>query len=66
MQTLRPKLRSILLAAAFTMTGATAQAQEKLTFNLGWLSQGSTIGPLAAVAGPTRGGAPSFVACPGC
>ncbi|GMU73020.1 MAG: ABC transporter substrate-binding protein [Burkholderiales bacterium] len=46
----RPTARSILAAAALAAFAGSAAAQEKLTFNLGWLPQGSTSGPVIALA----------------
>ena len=50
MTIVRPKTRSILAAAALAALAGTAQAQEKLTYNMAWLPQGSAIGPIVAVA----------------
>lgn len=44
------KVRSLALATAFATLAFGASAQEKLTFNMGWLPQGSTIGPIIAQA----------------
>lgn len=46
----RPQSRSLFVAAAFAALACTAQAQEKLTYNMAWLPQGSQIGPIVALA----------------
>lgn len=50
MHTASRTLRSFVVAAALATTALAASAQEKLTFNMGWLPQGSTIGPIVALA----------------
>jgi len=43
-------LCSHVVAVALAATAFSAAAQEKLTFNMGWLAQGSVIGPIVAQA----------------
>jgi len=50
MHTVRRTVRSLLVAAAIATAAVAAHAQEKLTFNMGWLPQGSTVGPIIAAA----------------
>jgi len=42
--------RAFLIAAALAVCASAAHAQEKLTFNMAWLPQGSVIGPIVAQA----------------
>ncbi len=50
MHTVSRKLCSYVVAAVLATSAVAASAQEKLTFNMGWLPQGSVIGPIVAQA----------------
>jgi NitT/TauT family transport system substrate-binding protein len=50
MQIYRRTLRSFITVLAMGCIVGAAQAQEKVTFNMAWLPQGSVIGPIVAQA----------------
>ena len=50
MQIYRRTIRSFIAVVAMGCIAGAAQAQEKVTFNMAWLPQGSVIGPIVAQA----------------
>jgi NitT/TauT family transport system substrate-binding protein len=49
MSSIRSIASKLILGAAFAAWAGTAAAQEKVTFNMSWLPQGSVIGPIVAL-----------------
>lgn len=49
MSSIRTIAEKLIVGAVFAASIATAAAQEKVTFNMSWLPQGSVIGPIVAL-----------------
>jgi NitT/TauT family transport system substrate-binding protein len=49
MSSIRSIARKFIVGATFAACAGTVAAQEKVTFNMSWLPQGSVIGPIVAV-----------------